>query len=356
MGKCRFLYDNLITDEAMLAVSSLRYGLVMGALKEGSGSAVLSPSGNYTGTADKEYIVEIDSIASGAEVGQATFRWSDGGGGWNASGVVTSATPVLLAEGVYVQWVSGAGADFVVGDRWYFKTINLFNAGKMIDVDRDHRYRSAALQSPNTVTVDLGSAREISALVLFDHNITAAATITLKGNDTNSWGSPAFSEILTWNAGKILHYLSSAQTYRYWRIEISDASNPYGYIEIGELFLGSYLELSKNYSLGRGRSRSLLQNVNETSYGKKRRRFFNLRNTFTINFEYLTKTDVQSLEAMVDSLVDRSSGTTKPFYYNEDSDYPDNHWMVSVSNLDDTQNHENRYTSPLELEEEMTSV
>ena len=147
MGKGRFLYDNLITGESMVSVSSLRTGLVTAALKEGTGSATITVSGNYSGTIDLEYIIEIDSVAGGAEIGQATFKWSDGGGTWDASGVATSATDILLNNGVYVRWTAGTGDDFVLADTWYFKGINLFNAGKMIDLDRDHRFRSSALDS-----------------------------------------------------------------------------------------------------------------------------------------------------------------------------------------------------------------
>ena len=147
MSKSRFLFQNLITSENNISVSSLRAGIVTAALKEGTGSAVLNTSGNYSGTTDLEYIIEIDSIAGGAEVGQATFKWSDGGGTWNASGVTTSAVNILLSNGIYINWTTGSGADFVVGDKWYLKGINLFNAGKMIDLNRDHRYRSAGLDS-----------------------------------------------------------------------------------------------------------------------------------------------------------------------------------------------------------------
>ena len=147
MSKPRFIYDNLITSETMISVSSLRNGLVTSAKKEGTGSAVITTSGNYSGATDLEYIVEIDSIAGGAEVGQATFKWSDGGGTWDANGVTTSATSILLNNGVYILHTTGTGADFVVGDKWYFKGINLFNAGKVIDRDRDHSYRSKELDT-----------------------------------------------------------------------------------------------------------------------------------------------------------------------------------------------------------------
>ncbi len=147
MSKHRFIWDNLITSETMLSVSSLRPGIVTTAKKEGAGSAIIVPSGAFSGAVDLEYIVEIDSIGAGAEVGQATFKWSDGGGTWDGSGITTLATNILLNNGVYVKWTTGAGADFVVGDKWYFKGINLFNAGKMIDLNRDHSYRSAKLDT-----------------------------------------------------------------------------------------------------------------------------------------------------------------------------------------------------------------
>ncbi len=152
MGNSRFLYNNLITSESMITVSSLRPGLVSSPLKSGTGSAILNTSGNYSGSTDLEYIIEIDGLGTG-EVGSSTFKWSDGGGGWDATGVTTSATNILLNNGVYVNWTTGSGADFVLADKWYFKAWNLFNAGKIIDLDRDTRYRSATLSSFLSVSV-----------------------------------------------------------------------------------------------------------------------------------------------------------------------------------------------------------
>jgi len=151
----RFIYDNLVNDESMISVSSLRNGLVTSAKKEGTGSATITTSGNFTGSTDLEYIVEIDSIGGGAEVGQATFKWSDGGGSWDATGVTTPAAPTELNNSIYITFTSGAGADFVVGDKWYFKGINLFNAGQMLDRDRDHIYRSQELDTNCILTEGL---------------------------------------------------------------------------------------------------------------------------------------------------------------------------------------------------------
>lgn len=334
MGNARFLYNNLITSETMLTVSSLRTGIVTAALKEGSGSAVLNPSGNYSGATDKEYIIEIDSIAGGAEVGQATFRWSNGGGAWNATGVTTSATNILLELGIYINWASGSGADFVVGDKWYLKGVNLFNPGKMLDLKRDHRYRSAALGSPNTITIDLGSAQQAKALVLMDHNFTAAATLLLEADDAATFdsdgGSPQFSESLTWADEKILHYLSAATTRRYWRISVTDAANPDTYIEIGELFLGGYLELTVNFAEGYTQETEILMDANETPYGVGARRFYNTKERFQFDFTAMPAADVTSIRGIIIAIVSRSAGTIKPFWFNKDSAVTADVWLVEI--------------------------
>ena len=147
MPNPRFIYDNLISSESMISVSSLRGGMVTGAKKEGTGSAVITVAGAFTGPIDLEYIIEIDGIGGGTEVGQATFKWSDGGGIWNATLVTTPAIATALNYGITILFTGGAGADFALADRWYFKGINLFNAAKTIDRDRDTSYRSSGLDS-----------------------------------------------------------------------------------------------------------------------------------------------------------------------------------------------------------------
>lgn len=361
MGKARFLYNNLITAETMITVSSLRAGVVTSALKAGTGSAVLNPSGNYSGAVDLEYIIEIDSIAGGAEVGQATFKWSDGGGIWDATGVLTSAVNILLNNGVYINWTTGSGADFVVGDKWYLKGINLFNAGKMIDLDRDHLYRSADLGAPNTITVDLGSAQEVKVLVIYDHNFTSAATITLEADaaatfDSGAGGNPQFSEAITWNDEKIVHYLSAATTKRYWRLKVTDAANSDLYIEIGELFLGSYLELSKNYVQGFSEETAFLVEANRTPYGVEKSRFYNFQLMFAVDFQVMPAADITSMKALISAIANKDTGVFKPFWFNKSSGTPNESWLVKIASLPVYHQTRGFYEMPLQLTEVLRSV
>jgi hypothetical protein len=361
MGDARFLYQNLITDESMINVSSLRTGIVTGAKKEGIGSATISTSGAYSGSVDLEYIVEIDSIAGGAEVGQATFKWSDGGGVWDATGVATSASDVTLNNGVKVKWATGSGADFAVGDKWYLKGVNLFNPGKMIDLERDHRYRSAALGSPNTITINLGSAKAFQALILYDHNLTSAATITFEADaaatfNSGGGGAPQISESVTWVAEKILHYLATTVTKQYARLKITDAANTDGFIEIGELFLGSYMELSGNYGNGYQKGFVLLSNANGTPYGVNRKRFFNRQRQFTYDYRGLVSADLTLLEGLVDVIADRDAGTLKPFFFNDDSAILANTWMVDIVGLPEDHMVRGYFRTSLQMIEVMKSV
>ena len=361
MAIARFLYNNLITSETMITVSSLRTGLVTAALKEGTGSATLNPSGSFSGATDLEYTIEIDSVAGGAEIGQATFRWSDGSGGWNASGVLTSAVNITLNNGVQINWTAGAGADFVIADTWYLKGVNLFNAGKMIDLDRDHRYRSWVLEAPNTITIDLATAQEVKAFILYDHNLSSTATITLQGDAAATFdsdgGNPQFTEAVTWGLDKILHYLSTATTKRYWRIRINDvAGNADGFIEIGELFLGSYIELSRNYAIGFRRTKDLIVTSNRTPYGVGRDHFYNVATNFDINFRVMLAADITLLEAMITAITDRSAGTYDPFWFDEDPDEADKIWMMKIKSLPTSHRGRTWYDMGMKMEEVLRSV
>jgi hypothetical protein len=59
--------------------------------KDGDGSAIMDTYGPYTGAAlEVNWLVQIDSVTGGTEVGQATFRWSmDGGATWAGEGLLT---------------------------------------------------------------------------------------------------------------------------------------------------------------------------------------------------------------------------------------------------------------------------
>jgi hypothetical protein len=347
MGKARFLYSSMITTETMIAVSSLALGVVTTALKAGAGSATITPSGDYTGTVDLEYVIEIDALGTGS-VGSSTFKWSDDGGAtWDATGVTTLTTDITLNNGVKVKWTTGYGDDFVIGDKWYLKGINLHNAGKMLDFDRDSRYRSLDATGAKTITITFASQKP-TALILYDHNLPVGSTITLTGADG--------AKTVTWAADKILHYIAGADSASTtWVLTITAAGAP-AYIEIGELFLGTYLELTRNYTEGFREEITFLQDSNRTSYGIERSRFYAQQSVFGFDFSAMLKADVTNMKAVITSIASASTGIFKPLWINTDSAVMADNWLVRISSLPVNHWTGDWYNMPLQLTEVVKSI
>jgi hypothetical protein len=97
---------------------------------------------------------------------------------------------------------------------------------------------------------DLQSAPAIKALCLAWHNITAAGTIRIRaytnaGLTTLAWDYTTNVWPAGFTAADVADYpknwtfiLPTAITARYWKIEISDTTNPAGYVEFGRFWIG----------------------------------------------------------------------------------------------------------------------
>jgi hypothetical protein len=83
---------------------------------------------------------------------------------------------------------------------------------------------------------------KMSSFAIINHNFTSGATVTLQGNDTDSWGAPSKEEVITYNADIMTKFFTEGEYY-YWRLLVADASNPDEYIEIGRLAGGEYLQM-----------------------------------------------------------------------------------------------------------------
>jgi len=202
-----------------------------------------------------------------------------------------------------------------------------------------------------TINIDLGSAQEVKALVLSDHNMTSAATISLVGlYDT------VFTDAVTWADDRIVHFLSAATTKRYWQLQITDAANTDGYIEIGEIYLGSYIELSRNYREGFEDDTDLLMEINETPFGVRRDRYYNTRRNFSYDWVALESADLTKLRALVTAITDRTAGTYKPFWWCPDTASPNDSHLVKIDSLPISHNTLGYYDVSLDMQEVVKSV
>ena len=352
----RYMASNLITAASMLTVNSVASGNISDGFKQGTGSATMETGGTYTGAEQLNYYIEIDSIAGGAEVAQATFKWSDDGGAtFDASGVATAATWVTLNNGVTVRWTTGTGADFVVGDYWRFTADAPFGKGKLIDLDRDKRYRSGGLASPEHIVIDLGSTKQVTCVVIQDHNFTNAATIDLMAHTADSWGAPDYAPAsLTWNEGIIVVFLD--QTFRYWRLEVTDAANGDGYIAIGELFLAAYEETTRQISAGQNWQYKIITAKDRMEHGATVTIGKNLGWIFNLRFHETESADYATLKGIVDAIFDLTTREFLPFYLCPAHGTPNETYLVETDGLSGTFAVQGRKTVQMVCTEKLKST
>lgn len=273
-------------------------------------------SGTYIGARDLLVTVQIDSISAGAEIGQATFSWktSETVTGWEATGVTTSLTALALgADGKKIAWTAGTGADFAEGDNGIFWCYAPFGPGKTLDLDRNSYWQTTG-DTSETLVIDFGSPQLITAAITADTNLTPGATISLQGNTSNVWTSPAYSYVLTLGDPASL-YLS--QTYQYWRWVFADASNPDGFLQIGHIYLGTHVELTSNYARaawGSAINRKLRIIENEIETGRRSGRLWSVQREFDLVYDVLDATDLAALQSIWEGTHNLATGIMTPIW------------------------------------------
>lgn len=132
--------------------------------------------------------------------------------------------------------------------------------------------------------LDLGSTtKQTGVVAIVTHNFSVSAKVRIRGDDAADFASPVYDSgwVDVWPAGMIpqslleweddnfwlgtlsanaragyqspyIHALPSAQTLRYWRVEIDDTTNTDGYVQAGRFFISPAWRPEVNYALGAG--------------------------------------------------------------------------------------------------------
>lgn len=157
-GALRFLYNdlNLISDSDSITASSQAYGIIGGVEKIlGTGSATMFSVGNFSATDSLTYTVQIDSVSSGNEIGQSTFRWktSDTADGtWEASAQSTATSLTTLNNGTQIAFIAGTGNDFELWDTWQFEATALYSISHLLNLNRHKKWRSGTFLDENLLS------------------------------------------------------------------------------------------------------------------------------------------------------------------------------------------------------------
>lgn len=181
---------------------------------------------------------------------------------------------------ILLAWQNRTDAGTLSGGSW-LASLPLVNLQNRL-VQKVARSTNAALASTK-FDIDLGSQQSINVLALVVHNISTSGQVRIAGDDAADFVTPLYQSawIDVWPSGMIpqnlleweednfwlgtlsqqaragyqspfIHELPTSQFARYWRVEISDAGNSDGYVQVGRLFISSAWRTAINYDLGAG--------------------------------------------------------------------------------------------------------
>jgi hypothetical protein len=104
-----------------------------------------------------------------------------------------------------------------------------------------------SIHTSENLICDFGSALEYDFIGLLNHNLTAGATITIKGADDAAITTNVVSDTITYNGNDVFEFLAAARTKRYCQVLVVDPTNPSMYVQIGTIIVGKYFEPSRSF-------------------------------------------------------------------------------------------------------------
>ena len=136
-----------------------------------------------------------------------------------------------------------------------------------------------------------GAAMAPTMVGIFGHNFSATATVTLQANATDAWGSPSYEQAFTWDEGSMIIFPAGSPSYQWWRIHIADASNPDGYVAIGRVCAGIYVEPSIGVNAQAQKSWQD-PSTSDSSYGQQKYSIVRLKyRIFSLTLEDMGRAD-----------------------------------------------------------------
>jgi hypothetical protein len=189
-------------------------------------------------------------------------------------------------------------------------TVNsLFPVANIKDARRTKVFRSTT--NSDNIVFNFGSAKNINSIFIVDNILTGfgITALTLQLNSSDSWGSPAFTQVLTLNTEHGTSYADFAtQSYQYARIVFTSSLS---YCEISNLFIGESLAIGDQRGINYGwtyQDRELSR-ITENRYSQKFVDQLPRQRQIGFQFTNLNKDEIDDIFEIYDS-----KSTTSPFF------------------------------------------
>lgn len=161
-------------------------------------------------------------------------------------------------------------------------------------------WRSAAgALSAVDLKFDFGSAKSVRLIALVNHNLSATATIAIAAGTTTAYAS--FSDTVSWREFDAFKYLSAVQSYRHWRIRITDTANLDNFLQVGYVMLGNPTALTSTFAFGMHRISEFHNLEVQSEFGVKHVDRMYRSTRYLIEFRNKTSGVMDSIETIYET-------------------------------------------------------
>lgn len=183
----------------------------------------------------------------------------------------------------------------------------LFPVSNLKDYRRSKVYRSTS--NTASVVLDFNETSEISSFLIAPdkRNGFGISTITLEFNGTNSWSSPAHTEVVTFSTelGLGIHDFNTV-SYRFCRIVMTSTL---GYCELSKIFIGKALNIGRSINFGWSYKDEELSQSRVNRYGQKFTDIITRQKVINAAMSLLDKDQLDEFFKVYDTC-----GESKPFW------------------------------------------
>ena len=233
-------------------------------------------------------------------------------------------------------------------------TVNaLFPLANIQDYRRSKVFRSTT--NSDNIVFDFGETSDVSSAFLISdkRNGFGFATVSFEFNATDSWGSPAATETMTFSSAHGIGHkdFTTTRSYRYCRMVITSTL---GYCEVSNLFLGVKHEIGRSINFNWNYKDNEIVNQKANRYGQLFSDIVSRKRDINCSISYMDKDQLDEFLEAYDFC-----GESKPLFISlGDStmvnDYRRFSGMYFFKDIPSISNsHFNKYSLSMQLSEAM---
>lgn len=200
------------------------------------------------------------------------------------------------ASDMRLAWVTHPENSVILSTIAATSSHELYRIENLITLPVSAAWRSTGVASAQDITIAFSAAKSIDTIALVNHNISPSATITVSAGTDTTYAN--FTAGIPYREFIAFKWLFTVQSYRYWRIRITDTANTDGFIEVGYLVLSASTRPAFTFRQEWPTTPEFVSRKFLTEFGDVHTDEMYRRQALSMNFGPLTASEMSTLRSM----------------------------------------------------------